>query len=71
MFYSSVLFLLTLTAQQVFKSQLASTELLTILGGLISSLLFLFALTVSGLLPSLHDAPRCENAEDFDVDARG
>lgn len=48
MFSSLVLFLLTLAAQQVFKAQLASSELLTIVGGLISSLLFLFALTVRG-----------------------
>eukprot|EP00243_Klebsormidium_subtile_P011262 TRINITY_DN6328_c0_g2_i1.p1 TRINITY_DN6328_c0_g2~~TRINITY_DN6328_c0_g2_i1.p1 ORF type:complete len:136 (-),score=32.10 TRINITY_DN6328_c0_g2_i1:475-882(-) len=48
MFSSLVLFLLTLTAQQVFKAQLASSEMLTILGGLFSSFLFLFALTFAG-----------------------
>eukprot|EP00475_Leptophrys_vorax_P029299 TRINITY_DN42867_c0_g1_i2.p1 TRINITY_DN42867_c0_g1~~TRINITY_DN42867_c0_g1_i2.p1 ORF type:complete len:135 (-),score=21.40 TRINITY_DN42867_c0_g1_i2:103-507(-) len=48
--YSAILFLIVLSAQQVYSSQLASSEWLTILGGFISSLLFLLALTVLGNL---------------------
>lgn len=48
MLYAALLFLITLSAQQVYSKQLASTEALTILGGFMSSFLFLFALTVLG-----------------------
>jgi hypothetical protein len=46
MLYSFLLFIITLSLQQVYKEKLASSEAFTILGGFISSLLFLLALTV-------------------------
>ncbi|GBG72496.1 hypothetical protein CBR_g12067 [Chara braunii] len=48
MIYSFLLFLITLSAQQVYKEKLASSEWFTILGGFVSSLLFLFLLTFIG-----------------------
>lgn len=48
MLYSFLLFVITLSLQQVYKDKLASTELYTVFGGLISSLLFLLVLTVGG-----------------------
>lgn len=47
MLYSFLLFTVILSLQQMYRGQLASTELFTILGGFISSLLFLVLLTVS------------------------
>ncbi|KAJ8762872.1 hypothetical protein K2173_023001 [Erythroxylum novogranatense] len=48
MLYSLLLFTVILSLQQMYKAQLASTELFTILGGFISSLLFLVLLTFFG-----------------------
>lgn len=47
---SSVLSILTFSAMQMFKTQLASTQLMTILGGFIGSILFVFLLTAVGNL---------------------
>lgn len=47
MLYSILLFTVILSLQQMYRGKLASTELFTILGGFISSLLFLVLLTVS------------------------
>lgn len=47
MLYSFLLFVVILSLQEVYRGKLASTELFTILGGFISSLLFLVSLTVS------------------------
>jgi hypothetical protein len=47
MLYSFLLFTVILSLQEMYRSKLASTELFTILGGFISSLLFLVLLTVS------------------------
>lgn len=44
---SAFLFLMTLSLMQVFAKTLASTAQLTIVGGFISSLLFVFGLLVS------------------------
>ncbi len=49
MLYSFLLFIITLSLQQVYREKLASTELYTILGGLISSILFLLVVTVKEL----------------------
>lgn len=49
MLYSFLLFIITLSLQQVYREKLASTELYTILGGLISSILFLLVVTVKKL----------------------
>ncbi|BBM98141.1 hypothetical protein MPTK1_1g11160 [Marchantia polymorpha subsp. ruderalis] len=46
--YSFLLFVITLSLQQVYKEKLASTEVFTILGGFVSSLLFLLVLTFIG-----------------------
>uniref|UniRef100_A0A0D6R1K9 Uncharacterized protein n=1 Tax=Araucaria cunninghamii TaxID=56994 RepID=A0A0D6R1K9_ARACU len=48
MLYSFLLFVVTLSLQQMYKAKLASTELYTIFGGFISSLLFLLVLTFTG-----------------------
>lgn len=48
MLYSFLLFTVILSLQEMYRSKLASTELLTILGGFISSLLFLVLLTLIG-----------------------
>nr|ADE75628.1 unknown [Picea sitchensis]ADE77289.1 unknown [Picea sitchensis] len=48
MLYSFLLFVVTLSLQQMHKEKLASTELYTILGGFVSSLLFLLVLTFIG-----------------------
>jgi len=48
MLYSFLLFVITLSLQQMHKERLASTELYTILGGFVSSLLFLLVLTFIG-----------------------
>eukprot|EP01018_Ginkgo_biloba_P008129 Gb_08080 [translate_table: standard] len=48
MLYSFLLFVITLSLQQMYKGKLASTELYTIFGGFISSLLFLLVLTFIG-----------------------
>ncbi|KAH7315679.1 hypothetical protein KP509_21G061000 [Ceratopteris richardii] len=48
MLYSFLLFMITLSLQQMYKEKLASSEVFTILGGFISSLLFLLALTFIG-----------------------
>jgi hypothetical protein len=48
MLYSFLLFVITLSLQQMHKEKLASTELYTILGGFVSSLLFLLVLTFIG-----------------------
>ncbi|EXB60131.1 hypothetical protein L484_013396 [Morus notabilis] len=45
MLYSSLLFTVILSLQEMYRGKLASTELFTILGGFISSLLFLMLLT--------------------------
>ncbi|CAM6017783.1 unnamed protein product [Sphagnum balticum] len=50
MLYSFLLFIITLSLQQVYREKLASTELYTILGGLISSILFLLVVTFIGNL---------------------
>lgn len=49
MLYSFLLFIITLSLQQVYREKLASTELYTILGGLVSSILFLLVVTVKKL----------------------
>lgn len=46
--YSFLLFVITLSLQQVYKEKLASSELYTILGGFVSSLLFILVLTFIG-----------------------
>lgn len=51
MLYSLLLFVVTLSLQEMYRGKLASSELFTILGGFTSSLVFLFLLTVSSLLP--------------------
>lgn len=48
MLYSFLLFTVLLSLQEMYRSKLASTELFTILGGFISSLLFLILLTLIG-----------------------
>ncbi|KAB5512444.1 hypothetical protein DKX38_029472 [Salix brachista] len=48
MLYSFLLFTVILSLQEMYRSKLASTELFTILGGFISSLLFLVLLTLIG-----------------------
>ncbi|EPS73991.1 hypothetical protein M569_00771, partial [Genlisea aurea] len=48
MFYSFLLFVVTLSLQQVYREKLGSSELLTIAGGLISSMIFLLLLTFIG-----------------------
>ncbi|ERN01695.1 keratinocyte-associated protein 2 [Amborella trichopoda] len=48
MLYSFLLFILILSLQEMYRGKLASTELFTILGGLISSLIFLVLLTFIG-----------------------
>jgi len=50
MLYSFLLFIITLSLQQVYREKLASTEVYTILGGLISSILFLLVVTFIGNL---------------------
>jgi len=50
---SSMFSLLTISSMQVFKTFLGSTQLLTILGGFVGSLLFLFLLTAVGNLEKL------------------
>ncbi|KAJ7563418.1 hypothetical protein O6H91_03G109200 [Diphasiastrum complanatum] len=50
MLYSFLLFVITISLQQMYKERLASSEIYTILGGFISSLLFLLALTFIGNL---------------------
>lgn len=52
MLYSLLLFVVTLSLQEMYRGKLASSELFTILGGFTSSLVFLFLLTVSSLLSS-------------------
>ncbi|GER40314.1 hypothetical protein STAS_16971 [Striga asiatica] len=46
MLYSFLLFIATLSLQEMFRVKLASSELFTILGGFTSSLIFLMLLTV-------------------------
>ncbi|XP_002986923.2 keratinocyte-associated protein 2 [Selaginella moellendorffii] len=53
MLYAFLVFVVTLSLQQMNKKTLASSELYTILGGFISSLLFLLALTMIGNLQEL------------------
>ncbi|KAI4346750.1 hypothetical protein L6164_007620 [Bauhinia variegata] len=48
MLYSFLLFIVILSLQEVYRGKLASSELFTILGGFISSLLFLVLLTFIG-----------------------
>ncbi|XP_060198289.1 uncharacterized protein LOC132627148 [Lycium barbarum] len=48
MLYSFLLFIATLSLQEVYRRKLASSELYTILGGLTSSLIFIFLLTFIG-----------------------
>ncbi|KAK6132259.1 hypothetical protein DH2020_033972 [Rehmannia glutinosa] len=48
MLYSFLLFIATLSLQEVYRAKLASSELFTILGGFISSLIFLLLLTFIG-----------------------
>eukprot|EP00252_Welwitschia_mirabilis_P019946 TRINITY_DN4760_c0_g1_i2.p1 TRINITY_DN4760_c0_g1~~TRINITY_DN4760_c0_g1_i2.p1 ORF type:complete len:127 (+),score=13.04 TRINITY_DN4760_c0_g1_i2:215-595(+) len=48
MVYSFLLCVITLSLQQMYKAKLASTELYTILGGFISSFIFLLILTFFG-----------------------
>ncbi|XP_044475637.1 keratinocyte-associated protein 2-like [Mangifera indica] len=48
MLYSFLLFVVILSLQEVYRGKLASTELFTIVGGFISSLLFLVSLTFIG-----------------------
>ncbi|KAL5559675.1 hypothetical protein UlMin_035886 [Ulmus minor] len=48
MLYSFLLFTVILSLQEMYRGKLASTELFTILGGFISSLLFLVLLTFIG-----------------------
>lgn len=50
MLYSLLLFVVTLSLQEMYRGKLASSELFTIIGGFTSSLVFLFLLTVSSLL---------------------
>lgn len=57
MLYSLLLFVVTLSLQEMYRGKLASTELFTILGGFTSSLVFLFLLTVSSFL-SCYDIVR-------------
>lgn len=47
MLYSFLLFTVILSLQEMYRGKLASSELYTILGGFVSSLLFLVLLTVS------------------------
>ncbi|XP_043540943.1 keratinocyte-associated protein 2-like [Chiloscyllium plagiosum] len=49
---SSLLSLLLFAGMQMYSRQLASSEWLTILGGFLGSILFLFSLTVSFSIPS-------------------
>ncbi|EOY16404.1 Keratinocyte-associated protein 2 isoform 2, partial [Theobroma cacao] len=48
MLYSFLLFTVILSLQEMYRGKLASSELFTILGGFISSLLFLVSLTFIG-----------------------
>ncbi|XP_058075176.1 uncharacterized protein LOC131223711 [Magnolia sinica] len=48
MLYSFLLFVIILSLQEMYREKLASSELFTILGGLISSLIFLVLLTFVG-----------------------
>ncbi|CAA0840812.1 Unknown protein [Striga hermonthica] len=48
MLYSFLLFIATLSLQEMFRVKLASSELFTILGGFTSSLIFLMLLTFIG-----------------------
>ncbi|KAH7510838.1 hypothetical protein FEM48_ZijujUnG0079600 [Ziziphus jujuba var. spinosa] len=48
MLYSFLLFTVILSLQEMYRGKLASTELFTILGGFISSLIFLVLLTFIG-----------------------
>ncbi|GKU87755.1 hypothetical protein SLEP1_g2100 [Rubroshorea leprosula] len=48
MLYSFLLFTVILSLQEMYRGKLASSELFTILGGFISSLLFLVLLTFIG-----------------------
>ncbi|PWA50303.1 hypothetical protein CTI12_AA473960 [Artemisia annua] len=48
MLYSLLLFIVTLSLQEMYRGKLASSELFTILGGFTSSLVFLFLLTFIG-----------------------
>ncbi|KAF5749060.1 keratinocyte-associated protein 2-like [Tripterygium wilfordii] len=48
MLYSFLLFIVILSLQEMYRGKLASTELFTIFGGFISSLLFLVSLTFIG-----------------------
>ncbi|KAL1309850.1 keratinocyte-associated protein 2 [Arachis ipaensis] len=48
MLYSFLMFTVILSLQEMYRAKLASTELYTILGGFISSLLFLVLLTFIG-----------------------
>ncbi|KAJ9166700.1 hypothetical protein P3X46_021410 [Hevea brasiliensis] len=48
MLYSILLFIVILSLQEMYRGKLASTELFTILGGFISSFLFLVLLTFIG-----------------------
>ncbi|KAK1407701.1 hypothetical protein QVD17_39324 [Tagetes erecta] len=48
MIYSLLLFVVTLSLQEMYRGKLASSELFTILGGFTSSLVFLFLLTFIG-----------------------
>ncbi|XP_014500893.1 protein KRTCAP2 homolog [Vigna radiata var. radiata] len=50
MLYSFLLFTVILSLQEMYRGKLASSELFTILGGFISSLLFLVLLTFIGNL---------------------
>ncbi|KAJ4835485.1 hypothetical protein Tsubulata_029626, partial [Turnera subulata] len=54
MVYSILLFAVGLSLQQMYRAKLASTELFTILGGFISSLLFLVLLTFVGNFQELN-----------------
>ncbi|XP_072966236.1 uncharacterized protein [Typha angustifolia] len=48
MLYSLLLFAIILSLLEMYREKLASSELLTIFGGFLSSLLFLMMLTVTG-----------------------
>ncbi|XP_044480341.1 keratinocyte-associated protein 2-like [Mangifera indica] len=48
MLYSFLLFVVILSLQEVYRGKLASTELFTLVGGFISSLLFVVSLTFIG-----------------------
>ncbi|GER38735.1 keratinocyte-associated protein 2 [Striga asiatica] len=48
MLYSFLLFMATLSLQEMFRTKLASSELFTILGGFTSSIIFLMLLTFIG-----------------------